>query len=361
MRRTSKVYLRGLNTGKVDLIKAFLNKYQNAVNYTILRLWSEQNIQSSNLLDKTVTDVISERFDITARLSQCAGKQAKEIVTSQRELSKRKQHIPRFKSNTANLDSRFVTIEEFDGHFDMCIKTGSGVPSLVLPFNWTSHTNKFRREGWLLGNSIRMGYDTSGIFIDLIFEKPKPPLKMEGSVEGMDRGYNVMLAVSDGQRIGENLKPLIKAGDKRRKTWHHFIETETNRYLKQLNTENIKLIAIENLKKVKANKRGKFSRKMNRLLSFWLYAKVGERLEQFLEERGVALSLKNPWKTSQRCSVCGNIDRRNRKGEKFLCLSCYHTENADDNASKNLKLLGLAGVYSLRSLQTEPNEYISMR
>jgi putative transposase len=350
MRRTSKVYLRGLNSGKADIIKTFLNKYQNAVNYTIFRLWSEQNIISSNLLDKTVTDMISERFDITARLSQCVGKQAKEIVTSQRELSKRKQRIPRFKSHTANLDSRFVTIEEFDGHFDMCIKTASGVPNIVIPFNWTSHTNKFRKDGWLLGNSIRMGYDTSGIFIGLIFEKQKPLLKREGIIAGMGRGYNIMLAVSDGQRIGAGLKPKIKIGGKRRKTWHHYIETETNRCLKELNTDNIKLIAIENLKKVKANKRGKFSRNMNRLLSFWLYARVGNRLEQLCEERGIALSLKNPWKTSQRCSECGNIDRRNRKGEKFLCLSCHHEENADNNASKNLESLGLAGVYSLRSL-----------
>lgn len=354
MRRTSKVYLRDLNSGKVDLVKEFLDQYQNAVNYTVSRLWSEQNITCKNLLDKTFTDAISERFDITARLSQCAGKQAKEIVSSQRELSKNKQRLPRFKSHTANLDSRFVEIEEFDGHFDMCIKTSSGVPSMVIPFNWTSHANKFRKDGWLLGNSIRMGYDASGIFIDLIFEKPKPPLRKEGIVAGMDRGYNVMLAVSDGQRIGAGLKPQIKKGGKRRKTWHHYIETETNRCLKELNTDNIKLIAVENLKNVKANKRGKFSRKMNRLLSFWLYAKVGNRLEQLCEERGIALSLKNPWKTSQRCSECGNIDRRNRKGEKFLCLSCHHKENADDNASKNLKSLGLAGVYSLRSLQIKP-------
>ena len=356
MRRASKLYLKGLNSGKEETIKTFLNLYQNSLNYTISRLWSEQNIKSSALLDKSFTDAISERFDITARLAQCVGKQAKEVVTSQRELSKKRQRQPKVKSHTANLDSRFVTIEEFkgDGHFDMVIKTASGLPKLVIPFNWTSHTNKFRNNGWLLGNSIRMGYDSKGIFIDLIFEKQKPPLKTEGSVVGIDRGYNVMLACSDGQRIGEGLKPLIKAGGNNRKSYHHYIETETNRCLKQLNTDNIKLIALENLKNVKANKRGKFSRNMNRLLSFWHYAKVGKRLEQLCEEHGIASSLKNPWKTSQRCSECGNIDRRNRKGEKFLCLRCGHVDNADHNASKNLEALGLAGVYSLRSLPIKP-------
>ncbi|HIH96586.1 MAG TPA: hypothetical protein HA348_03785 [Thermoplasmata archaeon] len=44
------------------------------------------------------------------------------------------------------------------------------------------------------------------------------------------------------------------------------------------------------------------------------------------------------------------MDRRNRRGERFLCLRCGHETNADCNASRNLEALGLAGVYSLRSL-----------
>jgi len=365
MRRTSRLYITCLNSGKKETIKTFLNLYQNSLNYTISRLWSEQDINSSNLLDKAFTDDILERFNITARLSQCVGKQAKEVVTSQREKSKRKQRIPRVKRHISNLDSRFITIEEFkgNGHFDMVIKTASGVPKMVIPFNWTSHTNKFRNNGWLLGNSIRLGYDNKGIFIDLIFEKEKPFLKTEGNIVGIDRGYNIMLAVSDGQRIGEGLKETIKKGGKRSKSYYHYIETEMNRYFNTLDTSNIKLIALENLKNVKNNKRGKFSRNMNRLLSFWFYTKVGKRIKQLCEEEGIVLSLKSPSYTSQHCSVCGNIDRRNRKGEKFLCLRCGYTSNADYNASKNLELLGLAGVYSLRSLPNfeDKNKFLYFR
>lgn len=365
MRRTSKLYLKGLNSGKEETLKTFLNLYQNSLNYTITRLWSEQNIESSSLIDKSFTDAISERFDITARLSQCVGKQAKETVTSQCELSKKRQRIPKVKSHTAHLDSRFITIEEFDGdgHFDMVINTSSGLPKMVIPFDWTSHTNKFRNNGWLLGNSIRLGYNSKGVFIDLIFEKVKPPLKKYGRVVGIDRGYNIMLAVSDGQRIGDGLKATIKKGGKRRKNYHHFIETELNRYFNKFDTSNIKLIALENLKNVKANKRGKFSRNINRLLSFWHYAKVGKRLEQLCEEQGIMLSLKSPSYTSQCCSVCGNIDRRNRKGEKFLCLSCGNSDNADHNASKNLESLGLAEVYSLRSLPNfeDRNKFLNFK
>lgn len=346
MRRTSKIYLKTLNKGKIDTIKLFLNKYQDATNYTIVRLWSEQNM-TSELLDKIFTSKIVDRFNTSARLSQCIGKQAKEIINSQRN---KIQRIPRLKSHIANLDSRFIKIEEFNGHFDMCIRTRSGIPEMIIPFNWTSHTNKFRDNGWLLGNSIQLGYDNKGLFIILIFEKQKPENKLCGNVVGIDLGYNIMLSCSDGQMVGKNLKNSIIKSRKRQNSYHHFITTETNRYLKQLNIDNIKLIALENLKNVKSNKRGKFPRNMNRLLSFWHYAKVIKRLEQICEEHGVMLSLKNPKYTSQRCSICGKIDRRNRRGEKFFCLSCGHTDNADHNASKNLESLGLAGVYSLRSL-----------
>ena len=353
MRRTSRIYLNNtVNKSKLNTLKSFLVLYQHVVNYCIVRFWAAHDTDKS-LSGAESTNPIRARFDITARLAQAAGKQAKEIVCSQSEKSVRKRRMPRLTSHTANLDSRFVNIEPFNGHFEMCLKLGSGVPKLVIPFNWTKHTNKFRDAEWELSRSIRLGYNRKGLFINLIFEKEHPKVREQGAVIGIDSGLNTMLVTSDKQFIGgEELKEEIKRGGKRRKSWHHYIETEANRFLKQLNLDNIKLISAENLKHVKRGKRGKFSRIANRLLSFWLYAKVGERLKQICEEEGIRINLKNPWKTSQRCSVCGNIDRRNRRGERFVCLRCGYVANADCNASKNLEALGLAGVYSLRSLPT---------
>ena len=357
MRRTSRIYLNScVNNGKTENLKKFLNLYKNIVNYSISRLWASRDTGNNNLPKMEFTKRIENRYGVTARLSQCAAKQASETVLSQTELPKNRRRMPRVKSSIANLDSRFVKIEAFDGHFNMCLKFGSGVPKLVIPFNWTKHTNKFINDGWVLAKSIRLGYNRKkkkGLFVELMFEKERSELREAGAVMGIDSGFNSMLVTSDSQFIGgTGLKETIKRGGKRRKTWHHYIETEANRFLKQLNLDNIKLISVENLKHVKRGKRGKFSRIANRLLSFWLYAKVGERLKQVCEEKGIRISLKNPWKTSQRCAVCGNIDRRNRRGEKFLCLRCGYATNADYNASKNLETLGLAGVYSLRSLPT---------
>ena len=347
MRRTSRIYLNDINKGKNEKLLAFLNEYQRILNYCIVRFWSEGD-NSADLACKSITDQIRSRFNITARLAQCAAKQAKETIRSQHE--KELKRMPRIHRSVVNVDQRFITLEPSTGLFDYVMKLQSGLPKLTIPFNLSKHANKFLDDDWALSRSTRIGRNSNRIFLELIFEKECPPIRKTGDVIGIDLGLNCMLAASNGQMLGTELKSTIKRGGKRRKSWHHFIETETNRYLKQLNLDNVKLIALERLKNVKKSKRGTFPRYLNRLLSFWLYAKVGERLRQRCEILGVQISSKNPWKTSQRCPVCGNIDRRNRRGEKFKCTNCHHISNADYNAAQNLEALGLAGVYSLRSL-----------
>jgi IS605 OrfB family transposase len=357
MRRTSRVYLNDLNPSKSMRLRASLLNYSNALNYVIHKIWPSKDF-SSELLDKSFTDNIRERFGVTARLAQCIAKQAKECVNSQRKKSRRMRRIPRFHHPTACLDSRFATIEVFEGSFDMCLKLSSGLPKIVVPFNRTKHTNKFMDDGWVLGKSIRLGYNENGLFLDLVFEKERPPKRTDGKVLGIDRGFNSMLYTSDDQQIGIELKPKIKSAGKRRKSYHHFIETEENRHLKQLMLDGVRTVVLEDLKYVKHKKRGKFSRSSNRLLSFWHYAKVGRRANRLCEEQGVSAELKDPWKTSQRCPSCGNIDRRNRSGERFKCRSCGHEDNADHVGALNLEALGLAGVYSLRSL---PSGFLGTR
>jgi len=51
----------------------------------------------------------------------------------------------------------------------------------------------------------------------------------------------------------------------------------------------------------------------------------------------------SPQYTSQKCSVCGHIDKENRKTQsKFLCVKCGHQQNADYNAAENIKREGIS-------------------
>jgi len=189
-----------------------------------------------------------------------------------------------------------------------------------------------------------------GVWIELIFEKERPELQTEGKVIGIDRGFRKAFVTSDGQEIGAELRDQIRRKGKRSKTARSHIKTELFRRLKELKLDGVKTIVLEDLRYIKHGKRGTFSRHVNRLLSFWSLTRARDWLRCRCEEKGIRMIFVSPYKTSQRCHSCGKIDSRNRKGERFRCVSCGHEDDADHNAAKNLEYLGLAGVYSLRLL-----------
>lgn len=356
MIRTVKI-ASPLNKGKLGEVHQFLETYQNCVNYFIARLWSEQRF-NGKYLDEEYIEAAKQRFNLTARLIQCAGKQALEVAKSQRKKSKRQQQMPRFKELVANLDSRFWEITAQQNSFEW-LKLRSGF-TFYLPFKKTRMWNKWFDKGFTLSKSIRMLRKRNKLFIEFLFEKNAPELKTEGEVEGLDLGYVNLAVCSDGQLAGEGINGYIKGFAKREKHTHKQIEQRAFHELKGLDLNGVKTLVIENLKNVKLKTRGMFSREHNRRLSHWLYARVTKWLEQRCEETGVQLVRVSPWKTSQFCRFCGNWDRRNRRGDKFRCVHCGHEEQADSNASQNLKLLGLAEVHSLRSLQPQM-AYLSIK
>jgi putative transposase len=348
MRRASRVYLTCANVGKIAQLRLFLLLYVNVVNYFIERFWSTKNFTAA-LADKVITSRAVNRFKITARLAQCAAKQAKEIVRSQKE--RKIKTMPLLRRKVATLDNRFVKIEEFKGAaFDLGLSFASGLPKVAIPINRTAHMNRFLGHGWQTGSTIRLGMDGRGVWIELIFEKERPELRTEGKVIGIDRGFRKAFVTSDGQEIGVGLRDQIRRKDKRSKTARHHIKTELFRDLKGLRLEGVKTIVLEDLRYIKHGKRGTFSRQVNRLLSFWSLTRAQDWLKCRCEELGVRMTFVSPYKSSQRCHSCGKIDSKNRKGERFRCVSCEHEDDADHNAAKNLEYLGLAGVYSLRLL-----------
>src|SRR4030095_2480212 len=125
------------------------------------RFWSMKDFTPA-LADKVITGRAVNRFKITARLAQCAAKQAKEIVRSQKD--RKIKTMPVLRRKVATLDNRFVKIEEFKGEaFDLAIGFASGLPELMIPINQTAHMNRFLGQGWRVGWTIRLGMDERGV------------------------------------------------------------------------------------------------------------------------------------------------------------------------------------------------------
>jgi hypothetical protein len=349
MRRSSRVYLNDLNKGKVKTLKEFLCLCHDVTQYFVDLFWQRQDF-SAKLADLPTVHRATERFGITTRLAQALAKQAKECVRSANKHTPRRK--PELHLHTTTLYSHFVSIESYNGDaFDFAVKLGgSGAPDVILPVHSTAHLNGFLNAGWKLSKTVRLGRRGDRLFVDFLLEKPRPVLKQEGKVVGMDSNYKAGFVFSDGQVVGQEIYAKIQTFGKRQKHTHAEVKSMVGHALKQVDLSGVKLLAIENLKYVKHGKRGKFSRSFNRRLAHWIYSSTAHLQVQDCEEQGVRLERKSPWKTSQYCRMCGKWDRRNRVGSKFLCVNCGHEDDADHNSSKNLELLGVAGMYGLRSL-----------
>jgi len=348
MRRTSRVYLNELNAGKARRVREFLHLCRDVIAYYVEMFWRAKDF-SAELAPLATVHRACERFSITTRLSQALAKQAKEMVRSAHAQGKRK---PQVRRHTLTLYSHFVRIEPFRGSFDWAVKLiGSGAPRMIIPVPSTSHLNKLLADGWQMSKTIRLGRDRKGrLFIDFILEKPRPPLKTEGQIVGMDSNYKGGLVFSDGQRVAQMLYALIQSFAPREKHTHAEITSLLGRELKRVDLSTIRVLCVEDLKWVRRHTRGKFPRALNRRLSHWLYATIIDLLARACEERGIRLARKNPAYTSMTCSVCGTCDRRSRVGDQFSCCHCGFSCDADLNAARNLVRLGEAGVYGLRSL-----------
>ena len=132
---------------------------------------------------------------------------------------------------------------------------------------------------------------------------------------------------------------------------------------KHCNKNDIDHLVFEDLnkftRKYKINSR-EFNVNIRRLMSILHIVDIKNMAERIGKKYGITISLTNAEYTSQQCSKCGYIHKNNRKTqEKFKCIHCGYEENADVNASINIK--NRISVDVLRDslhIEVENNKYI---
>lgn len=227
-----------------------------------------------------------------------------------------------------------------------------------------------KREG-ALGRSINIFLDDDGrLKIALTRDvtescaesraayRPKLP------VLGLDFGLNTLFATSEGDLIGRGFGRKLgriakradgeaarmqRLGRKQRSSrlWNDLvqrlrglIETEVNRAINHLVAlHRPGIIAVEKL-----DFRGsKLSRRLNRILSNCGRGAIQRKLNDLEDRLGIEVREVASAYTSQTCSCCGYVDRRQRKGENFSCRFCGMKKHADVNGACNIALSAMAG------------------
>ncbi len=94
-------------------------------------------------------------------------------------------------------------------------------------------------------------------------------------------------------------------------------------------------LVMENLTDIRERTKGR--RKQRRAMSNWSFSQLQAFVAYKAAYRGVNVEFVDARNSSQACSRCGHIDKRNRVSQSvFSCKHCGHQQNADLNAADNL-------------------------
>lgn len=344
MIRRARVSLNKANAGKLEALHTFMLEAQRVVREYIDILWVSKQMHGRFVNIKVDTW-------LSARMQQNLGKQALEIVKSQRKRKTRTK--PQFNRLTFNLDSRFVDIKATGNSFDLWVKLGSlgNKLSIRLPFNRHRHFNRF--AGWTQSKSARISCVRGEYYLDVFFEKDAPEKKTTGKRIAVDIGYKKLLVTSENQRAGDDsIYEKIARKQQGSKAFKRALverDEAINTACKQIMSGDVSVLYAENLKSVKTGSKGKLRKRFNNKLQRWSYSKVLSRLSMLCEEMGVTMILVPPAYTSQRCSKCGVICKSNREGGNYRC-ACGNSMDADYNAALNILHMGEYGPHAFNPI-----------
>ena len=190
---------------------------------------------------------------------------------------------------------------------------------------------------------------------------PKPKQRPDnGPMLGLDTGMVNLVATSQGAIFGQGFNIQLRRWDERlqqltkglqgagvvrlskAKRYRDFVQrmrawvtSEVKGAVKRaLALGQPSTVVIEALNF--SAQKGTLSRKMNRLIRRMGTGIFQKTLDMKSEEQGFRLVQVNPAYTSQECTSCGFIARKNRKGNDFRCVCCGKQAHADAQAARTL-------------------------
>lgn len=275
-----------------------------------------------------------------------------------------------------NLSIKNIEIKEFQWIFEISSNDVIGgtdrkptYDRMIIPVKFTNY-HKEKLNGKKLANTFNLKLNKYGkIEIIGIYE-----IEVDYKVNevkdtiGIDIGLKKLITCSDGEVVEQNknilhkLSKIVKHQGNRQTLEKHLQKKYDNedfrlddkRYLrKQAKLSNF--IKCDNRFRIKQFLKGRehdhiimedlkigysktHSKQVNYLLKRMGMQYIKSDILKYCKEQGIKTSLINASYTSQQCPICGHVSKDNRKTqETFYCVKCGHTDNADFNASINIK------------------------
>jgi IS605 OrfB family transposase len=338
--RSVKLSLKFCTAKKRAAINAVLREYRAAINFYCRSLWKIPGRLDAETHNRYKTGCL--KYD---QKNDCLKMALGIVVATKKRARTTKQYssCPNI-SGAVCIGSKNAKIEKtkqrgFDNYLRISsLKHGR---HLAIPLKSTRVLNK-----WLAipEAKLKQGCILHERYMAVFIEIPDKPIKTNGIDLGLDIGYNKLAATSDGKIYGEDFSKVTAIV--RRKKWGSKGKGKAircrgqyiNKAVKSLPWTDMKALVVEDLTGLKENsqRKDKSSKKSRKTMAPWTYRQVLTRIEQLAPENRVRLVYVNPRNTSRRCPACGWVAKENRVKEKFCCVRCHYSADADFVGATNI-------------------------
>lgn len=336
MRRAVKISLDLATATKQRQLNALRREVRSCTQAYIDTLWVVPGKLDSATLNRIPGGSLSYRHR-----SNCLRIALGMVITTKKaaKVLRRPAGQPRIRG-ALRLSSLVAKIEAGRGNFDYVLKV-SGLAKrkpIVVPFK--SHK---RLNYWLSkpGARLLQGCILSEAWATLWIEIPNLPRK-SGRTLAVDIGFNKLFVDSDGVTYGRATKKICtrvrraRPGSRGRLRAARARSDYINRITKQLPWETLGVLGVENLKNLKLGKRLNRGKAFRKAIAPWIYRQAVARIRCLAQENRVRLVVVDPRNTSRTCPRCRAVAKENRRGEKFLCIRCNYSADADYVGAQNI-------------------------
>jgi putative transposase len=332
------------------IVKTFNQICQHIIDYG----W-EQKTWNKNKLHYGTYKILREKYPkFSSAMLQTARDQASEIL--KRTLKSKKKLSKPIKQEFSGIryDKRCLSIM-FDKNI-ISINTTFG--RIKFPFKLAKYYEQYK--DWIYTNAQLIRQKDKNYYINIQMYQELPKKKEEIKVLGIDLGIKKVAVTSDN--IFYNSKHLKNIKGKYQRLKRHLqskgtksakrrlkkLSGKENRFVRDVNhciskkivNTNNTVFALENLKNIRKNTRT-YNKKLNKMIGNWSFGQLQSFIKYKAERQGKSIIYIKPNYTSQQCSKCGCIEKKNRNGNVFKCVECGFQVDADLNASKNIARIGI--------------------
>ncbi len=227
---------------------------------------------------------------------------------------------------------------------------------VIIPVQVPAYYEQYLTADWQQ-ESADLIYRKGIFWLHVVVSCAVPGVKPTGNAIGVDLGINRLAVTSRPQFFGSKhvketnnrlfrLRRKLQAkGTKSAKRHLKKLSGRLKRFQADVNHTLAKRIVascqpgdtlvMENLTDIRDRTQGR--REQRRAMSNWGFAQLQSFLAYKAAWKGVAVQFVDARYTSQRCSRCDYIEKRNRTSQsEFSCKQCGYRNNADLNAAYNL-------------------------